>query len=45
MALDVYLFAVVQHNPSAANLSPGYRETQNSIVKRPERASGSRRRQ
>lgn len=35
MALDVYLQAVVQHQPSAANLSPGYRETQNSVVKRP----------
>lgn len=34
-ALDVYLMAVVTHNPGAAHLSPGYRETQNSIVKRP----------
>lgn len=33
-ALDEYLVAVVAHNPSAAHLSPGYRETQNSIVKR-----------
>ena len=35
LALDQYLTAVVAHNPSAANLSPGYRETQNSVVKRP----------
>ena len=34
-ALDEYLLAVMGHNPSAAHLSPGYRETQNSIVKRP----------
>ena len=34
-ALDLYLNAVVAHNPAAAHLSPGYRETQNSVVKRP----------
>jgi hypothetical protein len=33
-ALDEYLLAVVAHNPSGAHLSPGYRETQNSVVKR-----------
>lgn len=33
--LDRYLNAVVQHNPAAASLSAGYRETQNSVVKRP----------
>ncbi len=34
-ALDQYLTAVVQHSPSAAPLSIGFRETQNSVVKRP----------
>jgi len=34
-ALDEYLVAVVQHNPKAAHLSPGYRETQNSVVRLP----------
>lgn len=34
-ALDQYLSAVVQHNPSAASLAIGYRQTENAIVKRP----------
>jgi hypothetical protein len=34
-ALDQYLNAVVQHNPSAAPLSVGFRETQNATVYRP----------
>jgi hypothetical protein len=33
--LDQYLNAVVQHNPSAAPLSVGYRETENAMVRRP----------
>jgi hypothetical protein len=34
-ALDQYLNAVVQHNPSMAPLSAGFRETENAVVKRP----------
>lgn len=33
--LDQYLNAVVQHNPSAAPLAVGYRETENAMVRRP----------
>ena len=33
--LDQYLNAVVQHNPAAAQLSVGYRETENAMVRRP----------
>jgi hypothetical protein len=33
--LDQYLNAMVQHNPAAAPLSVGYRETENAIVRRP----------
>ncbi len=34
-ALDQYLAAVVEHNPSAASLSVGFRQTENSMVRRP----------
>ena len=34
-ALDQYLNAVVQHNPAAAPLSVGFRETENAMVRRP----------
>ena len=34
-ALDQYLNAVVQHNPSAAPLSVGFRQTENASVRRP----------
>src|SRR5208337_629801 len=34
-ALDQYLNAVVQHNPAAAPLTVGYRETENAMVRRP----------
>jgi hypothetical protein len=34
-ALDQYLNAVVQHNPSAAPLSIGFRQTENAMVRRP----------
>jgi hypothetical protein len=34
-ALDQYLNAVVQHNPGAASLAVGYRETENAMVRRP----------
>jgi hypothetical protein len=34
-ALDQYLNAVVQHNPSAAPLSVGFRQTENAMVRRP----------
>src|SRR5579871_3184665 len=34
-ALDQYLNAVIQHNPSAAALTPGYRQTENAAVRRP----------
>jgi hypothetical protein len=33
--LDKYLDAVLQHNPSAAPLSVGYRQTENAIVRKP----------
>src|ERR1700685_3550766 len=33
--LDQYLAAVVEHNPSAAPLSVGFRQTENSMVRRP----------
>jgi hypothetical protein len=33
--LDQYLAAVVAHNPAAAPLSVGYRQTENSMVRRP----------
>ena len=33
--LDQYLNAVLQHNPAAAPLSVGYRETENAMVRRP----------
>ncbi len=33
--LDQYVNAVVQHNPAAAPLSVGYRETENGTVRRP----------
>src|SRR5215468_9929000 len=33
--LDQYLNAVVQHNPSAVPLTPGYRQTENAVVRRP----------
>jgi hypothetical protein len=33
--LDKYLDAVVQHNPSAAPLAIGYRQTENAIVRKP----------
>jgi hypothetical protein len=34
-ALDQYLAAVVEHNPSAVPLSVGFRQTENSMVRRP----------
>src|ERR1035438_7730355 len=33
--LDQYLNAVVQHDPKAASLSVGFRQTENAMVKRP----------
>jgi len=33
--LDQYLSAVVQHNPSAVPLTPGYRQTENAVIRRP----------
>lgn len=33
--LDQYLNAVVQHNPSSVPLTPGYRQTENAVVRRP----------
>jgi len=33
--LDQYLNAVLQHNPSAAALTAGYRQTENAVVRRP----------
>jgi hypothetical protein len=33
--LDQYLNAVIQHNPSGVPLTPGYRQTDNAIVRRP----------
>ncbi len=34
-ALDQYLNAVLQHNPAAAPLAVGFRQTENAMVKRP----------
>jgi hypothetical protein len=34
-ALDQYLNAVVKHDPAAAPLSPGFRQTENAVVVRP----------
>jgi hypothetical protein len=34
-ALDQYLNAVLEHNPSAAPLTVGFRQTENSVVRRP----------
>ncbi len=34
-ALDQYLNAVIQHNPSGAPLSAGFRQTENAMAKRP----------
>src|SRR5271156_3033055 len=33
--LDQYLDAVVEHNPAAAPLSVGFRQTENGMVRRP----------
>src|ERR1700719_773553 len=33
--LDQYLNAVLQHNPTAVPLTPGYRQTENAMVRRP----------
>ena len=33
--LDQYLNAVVQHNPSAAPLAVGFRQTENAMVRKP----------
>jgi hypothetical protein len=33
--LDAYLNAVIKHDPSAAPLMPGFRQTENAIVVRP----------
>ncbi len=33
--LDQYLNAVIQHNPSGVPLTPGYRQTENAVVRRP----------
>src|SRR5580704_17591743 len=33
--LDQYMNAVIQHNPSAVPLTPGYRQTENAVVLRP----------
>jgi hypothetical protein len=33
--LDQYLNAVIQHNPSSVPLTPGYRQTENAVVRRP----------
>ncbi len=33
--LDEYLNAVIQHNPAAVPLTPGYRQTENAVVRRP----------
>src|SRR5262245_55443249 len=33
--LDQYLNAVIQHNPAAVPLTPGYRQTENAVVRRP----------
>jgi hypothetical protein len=33
--LDQYLNAVIQHSPSGVSLTPGYRQTENAVVRRP----------
>jgi hypothetical protein len=33
--LDQYLNAVMQHNPSGVPLTPGYRQTENAMIRRP----------
>src|SRR5436305_2564429 len=33
--LEQYLNAVIQHNPSSVALTPGYRQTENAVVRRP----------
>src|SRR5271154_3902774 len=33
--LDQYLNAVIQHNPSSVPLTPGYRQTENAVIRRP----------
>jgi hypothetical protein len=33
--LDQYLNAIIEHNPSAVPLTPGYRQTENAVVRRP----------
>ena len=33
--LDQYLNAVMQHNPSGVALTPGYRQTENAVMRRP----------
>ncbi len=33
--LDQYLNAVMQNNPAAVSLAPGYRQTENAVVRRP----------
>jgi hypothetical protein len=33
--LDQYLNAVVEHNPASAPLTPGFRQTENAMVRRP----------
>jgi hypothetical protein len=33
--LDQYMNAVVQHNPAFVPLTPGYRQTENAVVRRP----------
>ncbi len=33
--LDQYLNAVIQHQPSSVPLTPGYRQTENAVVRRP----------
>lgn len=35
MTLDQYLTALTRHDPSAAPLFPGFRQTENAVVKRP----------
>src|SRR5580704_9576980 len=35
VVLDQYLNAVIQHNPSSVPLTPGYRQTENAVVRRP----------
>jgi hypothetical protein len=33
--LDQYLNAVIQHSPTSVQLTPGYRQTENAVVRRP----------